>query len=298
VTTLVLKTGRPARVDYSGDASGAVADAAREWGMYSGVGVPIDVEGRVWGIVTVGSIRERSLPADTEARLTAFTELVATAIANADAQAALTTSRARIVAAADTTRSRIERDLHDGAQQRLVSLALQLREMQAAAPVDAVQLKVELDEVAAQLGGVLDELRELARGLHPAVLAEGGLRPALKMLARRSAVPVRLDLRADERLPEPVELAAYYVVAETLTNAAKHAAATVIDVQLEIVDGMLHVRIRDDGRGGADLNGGTGLVGLSDRVEALGGRLALRSPPDEGTTIDIRLPIATSGGPD
>jgi signal transduction histidine kinase len=168
--------------------------------------------------------------------------------------------------------------------------------MQAAAPAEAVQLKVELDDVAAELGGVLDDLRELARGLHPAVLAEGGLRPALKTLARRSAVPVRVDLRADKRLPEPVELAAYYVVAEALTNTAKHAAATVIDVQLEIVDGMLHVRICDDGRGGADLRAGTGLVGLNDRVEALGGRLALRSPPDEGTTIDIRLPIATSGG--
>jgi signal transduction histidine kinase len=247
--------------------------------------------------VTVSS-RRSSLPADTEARLAGFTELIATALANAEAQAALTASRARIVAAADTARRQIERDLHDGAQQRLVSLALHLRSaVQAAVPPGADQLRVQLDGIAADLGGVLDELREVARGLHPAALAEGGLRPALKALARRSAVPVRLDVRVDGRLPEPIELAAYYVVAEALTNAVKHAHATVIDVQAAAVEGALRVRVRDDGRGGADPTGGSGLVGLADRVEALGGRIFLHSPPRAGTAMQVVLPLAAPSEP-
>jgi signal transduction histidine kinase len=255
--------------------------------------VPISVEGRLWGFILVAYRRPEPLPADTEARLAGFAELVATALANAAAQAALTASRARIVAAADTARRRIERDLHDGAQQRLVSLALHLSStLRAAVPPEAHELRVQLDGVAAELGGVLDELRELARGLHPAALAEGGLRPALKALGRRSAVPVRLDVRIDGRLPEPIELAAYYVVAEALTNTAKHADATVVDVHAAADAGVLRVGVRDDGRGGADPNGGSGLIGLTDRVEALGGRLSLHSPPGAGTTVEIILPLA------
>jgi signal transduction histidine kinase len=218
---------------------------------------------------------------------------VATALANAEAQAALIESRARIVAAADIARRRIERDLHDGAQQRLVSLALQLRgRAQASRRPEAGELAAQMDAVADGLTGVLDELREIARGLHPAALAEGGLRPALKTLARRSAVPVRLEVGVRGRLPEPVELAAYYVVAEALTNAAKHAGASVVDVQVFADGGMLQVRVRDDGRGGADLTRGTGLVGLTDRVEALGGRFGLHSPPRAGTTVEAFLPLA------
>jgi signal transduction histidine kinase len=202
------------------------------------------------------------------------------------------------VAAADTTRRRIERDLHDGAQQRLVSLALQLRRTaQAAPPAGAGELKAQMNDVADGLAGVLDELREIARGLHPAILAEGGLRPAIKTLARRSAVPVRLDVTVDGRLPEPVELAAYYVTAEALTNAAKHAQATVIDVRLATEAESLRIRVRDDGRGGADPTGGTGLVGLTDRVEALGGRLRLHSPPGIGTTMNVTLPLTARRGP-
>jgi signal transduction histidine kinase len=296
-TTQVFHTGRPARIDYSADPSGPIADAAREWGFNSAVGVPIDVEGRLWGVVTVGSTRERSLPADTEARLSGFTQLVATAIANAEAQAALTASRARIVAAADAARRRIERDLHDGAQQRLVSLALHLRStVQAAVPPDADDLTAQLDAVAAELVSVVDELREVARGLHPAALADGGLRPALKTLARRSAVPVRLEVDVDGRLPEPIELAAYYVVSEALTNTVKHAHATVIDVQAAVGVGVLRVGVRDDGRGGADLTGGSGLVGLTDRVEALGGRLTLNSPPGAGTAVQVLLPLTAPSG--
>jgi signal transduction histidine kinase len=294
VTALVHRTGRSARIDDEGNGSGPVADGTHAPSTRTTVGVPISVAGRLWGVMTVSTTRAEPLPADTEARLAGFTELVATAIGNAEAQAALTASRARIVATADTTRRRFERDLHDGVQQRLVSLALHLGgPIRAEVPPEADRLTAELDGIAAEIGGVLDELRELARGLHPVALAEGGLRSALKTLARRSAVPVRLDIRLDRRLPEPVELAAYYAVAEALTNAAKHAQATVVDVDVQAGEDVLHVRVRDDGCGGADpAAGGSGLVGLTDRVEALGGRLSLQSPPGAGTTVQIALPLA------
>jgi signal transduction histidine kinase len=289
--TLVFRTGRPARIDDYGAASGPAAEVARDWGFRSAVGAPISVEDRLWGVISVASTREEPLPPDTEARLAGFTELVGTALANAESQAALTASRARIVAAADTARIRIERDLHDGAQQRLVSLVLQLRAVQAAAAPTAGELAAELDNVVDGLTGVLEELRDLARGIHPAALARGGLRPALATLARRSAVPVRLEVTVDGRLPEPTELATYYVVAEALTNAAKHADATVIDVLVAADDGVLRVRVRDDGRGDADATRGSGLVGLMDRVEALGGRISLQSPAGAGTTLEIALPL-------
>jgi signal transduction histidine kinase len=288
--TLVLRTGRAARIDDYAGASGPVAEVVRELGLRAGVGVPVSVEGRLWGVMAVDS-RAEPLPAGTEARLAGFTELAATAIANAEAQVALAASRARIVATADATRRRIERNLHDGAQQRLVSLALDLRAAEATAPPEAGQHVHQLDEVAAGLDGVLEELREIARGLHPAILTEGGLRPALKTLARRSAIPVRLDIQVDRRLPEPVETAAYYTVAEALTNAAKHARATSADIEVAERGGVLHVHVRDDGGGGADFSQGSGLVGLKDRAEALGGRLQLDSPPGAGTTLDITLPV-------
>jgi signal transduction histidine kinase len=293
--TLVFETGRPARIDDYGNASGAFADAARDWGYRSSVGAPISVAGRLWGVMIVGS-RVEPLPADTEARLVGFTELVATAIANAEAQAALTASRARIVATADATRRRIERDLHDGAQQRLVSLGLQLRAAQAEAPPGADKLVQRLEGAVTEVTAALEELREIARGLHPAVLTEGGLRPALRALARRSAVPVDLTVRAGGRLPEPVEIAAYYAVSEALTNAAKHAHASAAEVEVATGGGVLHVRVRDDGRGGAGLTGGSGLVGLKDRVEALGGRLSLHSPPGAGTALEIDLPLGDPSG--
>ncbi|HYZ53353.1 MAG TPA: GAF domain-containing sensor histidine kinase [Streptosporangiaceae bacterium] len=296
VHTLVFQTGRPARIDDYTGASGPGTGVAREFGLHAAVGVPISVGGRLWGAMFVGSTQE-PLPAGTEAQLAGFTELAATAIANAEAQAALTASRARIVATADATRRRIERDLHDGAQQRLVSLALQLRAAQAAAPPGTVQLVQQLDGLATGLTGVLDELREIARGLHPAILADGGLRPALKALARRSAIPVRLDIRVEDRLPEPIEIAAYYVVAEALTNAAKHAHATVVHVQVAVGEGVLHVRVRDDGRGGADVTGGSGLAGLKDRAETLGGQILLHSPPGAGTDVQVSLPLDGPTGP-
>jgi signal transduction histidine kinase len=207
------------------------------------------------------------------------------------------------VAAADTARRRIERDLHDGAQQRLVSLALQLRRSTQASPrpgADALATQMEL--VAGEITGVLDELREIARGIHPAILAEGGLRPALMTLARRSAMPVRLDLdlelELDRRLPEPVELAAYYVINEALANTAKHAHATSMDIQVAAGGGFLRICVRDDGHGGADPSHGTGLVGLIDRVEALGGQLTLHSPPGAGTTLNVALPLTAPTPPE
>ena len=205
---------------------------------------------------------------------------LAVSLDNARLYEELTASRARIVAAADQTRQRLERDLHDGAQQRLVALALRLR-------------ADELDELASEAASVLDELREVARGIHPAVLAKGGLAPALKTLARRSVVPVQLDVRVHRRLPEPIEIAAYYLVSEALTNTAKHAHASEIRVEVDNPDrgGVLRVSVRDDGHGGADLAGGSGLVGLKDRVEALGGRFWVHSALDAGTVVQADLPL-------
>jgi hypothetical protein len=198
--------------------------------------------------MTVAVTNEEPLPVGTEERLAGFTELVATAIANAQAQAELTASRARIVATADQTRRRIERDLHDGAQQRLVSLVLQLRAVKAAIPAELKELAAELDGVAAGMDGALEDLREFARGIHPAILAEGGLGPALRTLARRAPVPVQLQVLAQGRLPEPVEVAAYYVVAEALANAAKHARAAGVTVEVEeAADGVLRVGVMTTG---------------------------------------------------
>jgi signal transduction histidine kinase len=294
VSTLVFETRRPARVESYGDAAarGRGAPWLAATGVRSSVGAPISLEDRLWGVMIVGSTSDVPPPRGTEERLADFTELVATAIANAEAQAELTASRARIVATADDTRRRIERDLHDGAQQRLVSLALQLRGAQAGVPPGLGQLGAELAEVAGGLTDVLDDLREMARGIHPAILAEGGLGPALKTIARRSAVPVDLDVRTTGRLPEPIEVGAYFVVSEALTNVAKHARASSVAVDVEAVDGVLRLSVRDDGVGGADFAGGSGLVGLKDRVEALGGRIAVDSVSGAGTTLRVELPLS------
>jgi signal transduction histidine kinase len=206
-------------------------------------------------------------------------------------RAELAASRARIVTAADQTRRRIERDLHDGVQQRLVSLALGQRSALAMVPPESPELQARLSRVADGLAGALEELQEIARGIHPAILAQGGLAAALKILARRSAVPVELEVRAGTRLPEPVEVAAYYVVSEALTNTAKHAHASAVHVAVEARDGVLELSIRDDGRGGAEPARGSGLIGLTDRVDALGGTIEVASPVGAGTTLLIRLPI-------
>ena len=290
--TLVFRSGRPARMDDYGDASAAAAGIARKAGVRSAAGVPVSVEGRLWGVIGIASGHE--LPPDTEARLAGFTELVATAIANAETQAALAASRARIVATTDQARRRIERDLHDGAQQRLVSLALLLRAAQAALP-ESGDLTQRLEGAVSEVNGVLEELREVARGIHPAILTESGLRPALRALARRSAVPVSLDVRVPGRLPEPVEFATYYAVSEALTNVAKYAHASAAEVEIAAGDGVLQVDVRDDGRGGADFGRGSGLLGLKDRVEAAGGWISLRSEAGAGTIMQIALPLDGPG---
>ncbi len=289
----VQVTGRAARRDVD-DPSASLPETTPE-GVRSAVASPIVVEGRVWGAMGVGLRRER-LPQDTEQRLAEFTELVATAIANAESRAELTTSRARIVAAADQTRRRIERDLHDGAQQGLISLALHLRAAQAAVPPELGELDAEFDRAVAGATGVLDELREIARGLHPAILAQGGLGAALRALARRSPIPVDLEMQVKGRLPEHVEVSAYYVIAEALTNATKHARASAVSVTVEAADAVLRLAVRDDGAGGADFARGTGLVGLKDRAEALGGRLVLDSPRGEGTSLRVELPLSAENG--
>jgi signal transduction histidine kinase len=289
VARMVMETGRPARRDNLQRASDSISAMARRLGVTSTVGTPIVVEGRPWGGMSVSSKQPEPLPADTESRIADFAELVATAIANAEARTELTASRARVVAAADETRRRIERDLHDGIQQRLVALGLELRAAQA--PPQPGELEDVVSRAAEGLASVIDELREISRGIHPAILSERGLEPALRALCRRSAVPVELDLDAERRLPEPVESAAYYVVSEALTNAAKHAHASVVNVELDTRDTILQLAIRDDGIGGADLSRGSGLVGLSDRIEALGGTLQVTSPVGTGTTLQIEVPL-------
>jgi signal transduction histidine kinase len=292
LTATVRRTGQAARVDDYGAIAGG--EATLREGIRSAVAVPIYVDGRLWGMIAVGP---RPLPPDLEQRMSEFTDLVATAVANAQNRAELITSRARIVAASDEARRRIERDLHDGTQQHLVTLALRLRS--AAAPHDSEEIRTEITDVAAELMGVTGELREIARGIHPAILSTAGLRPALHALGRRSAVPVDVDVRIDGRLPGAVEAGAYYVVSEMLTNAAKHARASAVEVDAEASGGTLRVRVRDDGVGGATPLRGSGLAGLKDRIEAIGGTLSIHSPAGGGTTVSCELPVlAGAGQPD
>ena len=283
------QTGRAGRVVDFSRRRGAFAAQAREVGLHSVAGAPIIVDGAVWGLVTIAST-DGPLPDRAEDRLAAFTELLGTAIANTQSRAELSASRARIVAAADETRRRLERDLHDGIQQRLVSLALKARmiEMMTPRPVD--EIRGELSRLADGLGTAMDELREVSRGIHPAILSEAGLGPALEALARRSAVPVELDLNLGPRLGEHVEAAGYYIASEAITNVAKHAQASVIDMRADGCDGALTLTISDDGKGGADPSRGSGIIGLKDRVEALGGTISVLSPPGRGTALHVHLP--------
>jgi len=242
-------------------------------------------------LAAVGSITPGPLPPDTEVRTADFADLVATSIANAATRDELLASRARIVAAADDARRRIERDLHDGAQQRLVALGLELRAAEADVPAELEPLKERIAGMVTTVAGVSAEVQEISRGLHPAVLSRGGLAPALKTLARRCAVPVDLEIHVDQRLPDPVEVGAYYVVAEALTNAAKHARASGVEVCAQATDTLLRLVIRDDGIGGAARGKGSGLTGLVDRVEALGGKITIQSQPGSGTSLLVNIPI-------
>ena len=285
----VRQTGRAGRVEDYSRRRGAFAAKARELGLYSVAAAPIIVDGAVWGLVTIAST-DGPLPDRAEDRLAEFTELVGTAIANTQSRAELSASRARIVAAADETRRRLERDLHDGIQQRLVSLALKARTIEMMTPQPVGEMQGELSRLAGGLCTALDELREISHGIHPAILSEAGLGPALEALARRSAVPVELDLNLGPRLGEHVEAAGYYIASEAITNVAKHAQASVIDMRVDGCDGALTLSISDDGIGGADPSRGSGIIGLKDRVEALGGTISVLSPPGHGTALHVQLP--------
>jgi signal transduction histidine kinase len=295
VAELVSRTGAAGRVNlYEG--AGQFLTLLRTIGLHSAVGCPIIVGGRLWGAVVASSTSTTPMPPDTEARMTSFTELAAAAVANAENHAELIASRARVVAAADATRRLIERDLHDGTQQRLVALKMELRAMEATVPAEMEELRGRLFHSAQSLESAVEDLREISRGLHPAILSRGGLQPALRALARRCPVPVELDLKIDRRLPERVEVSIYYIVSEALTNAAKHAQATVVGVDLVAEETAVRLTIRDDGVGGADPGRGGGLVSLKDRVETLGGRLQIVSPHDEGTSLQLEIPYG--GRPD
>jgi signal transduction histidine kinase len=292
INGVIQETVAPARVDSYEDATGELASMIRARGIRSEVGAPVTLEGQVWGAVIAGTDGDELLPAGSEHRVASFAELIATAVSNATTRSELIASRARIINAGDEARRRVERNLHDGAQQRLVSLGLDLQALQAGVPAEREDDRAELERIQGEIDAVLEELRELSQGLHPALLHQGGLARALSALVRKSAVAVTLDVNVPARLPEPVEIAVYYVVSESLANIAKHADASEASVSVEVDDGRLRATIADDGVGGAEAGRGSGIVGLADRVEALGGHLALDSPPRAGTRVSIELPLA------
>jgi PAS domain S-box-containing protein len=288
---MIFATGRPARKDNYSTMPGAVGAAVRDDRMVSMVGVPVVVDGSIWGFMVAGGGPGEAIPARTEEHLARFTELVATAVSNTAMRGELAASRARVIAAADEARRRIERDLHDGAQQQLVTLALGLRSAERRVPAGLEDIRAEVGRFADRLTSVVEELREMSRGIHPAILTEGGLSSAMEALALRSSVPVKLNARCEGRLPDQVEVAAYYVVAEALTNAAKHADASHVEIDLHADEETLRLSIVDDGSGGADPSGGSGLIGLKDRVEALSGTIEVNSPPGRGTRLDVEIPL-------
>jgi signal transduction histidine kinase len=293
VSAVVSETGRSARIDSYGDVSGRLGVAIREQGLSSAVAAPIVVEGCVWGVMTLASTKP--LPADTEARVASFAELVATAIANAEARAELAASRARIVASADEERRRVVRDLHDGAQQRLVTTTLTLRMAQGALHAGDEDVPALLAEALDHAERATVELRELAHGILPAALTQGGLRAGVNTLASRMSVPIEIDVTVG-RLPAAVEATAYFVVAETLTNVAKHANARRAEVIARIEHGTLAVQVQDDGVGGARPDG-SGLLGLADRLAALDGKLRVYSPADSGTLVAAAIPLPAADPP-
>jgi signal transduction histidine kinase len=291
VTAKLYRSGRPERVDDYSGIGGELAARLRAFGIRSAVGAPIKVAGRLWGAIMVVGDRPYAFPDGTEQRIARFAELVTAALANADAREQLAASRARIVEAGYEERRRLERDLHDGAQQEFVSAALKLklaRQTWSRSPDEALQL---VDAVHAQLQAGIRSLRELAAGIHPSVLTDRGLHAALQALAARSPVPVEVKPLPSERLPQAVETTAYFVVAEALTNAAKHAGCQRAEVGVRTEDGWVVLEVRDDGVGGADAARGSGLRGLADRVSALGGELDIQSPAGKGTTVRARIAL-------
>jgi GAF domain-containing protein len=292
VTSVVRRTERPARMEHRARTAGAIAERVRDTGVRASVGSPIVVEGRLWGVVVATWRGEESPPADTEERMAQFAELLDTAIANADSLDRLTASRVRLVTEGDDARRRVVRDLHDGAQQRLVHTIITLKLAQRALREDNGKVESLVGEALEQAEQGNAELRELAHGILPAVLTRGGLRAGVDAVVSRLDLPVQVDVPA-ERFAEEIEASAYFIVAEALTNVVKHAHASLAEVRASVDDGMLHVEVRDDGIGGADPSG-HGLVGLGDRATALGGRLEVDSAASGGTLVTATLPL--SGG--
>jgi len=286
----IMRTGRSARLNLAEEGSGSIAEVLRRDDVNATVGAPIVVNGALWGMIGASWRGDDQPPVDAEERLDQFAELLATEVSNAVMREEVMASRARVIAATDDARRRIERDVHDGAQQRLVTLTVALRRVEAKVPAGLDDLRGDVTRVAEGLLTAVEELRELSRGIHPSILTEGGLLPALKALGRRSPVRVKLDVGFEHRLPDYVEVAAYYTVSEALTNAAKHANAARVSVSLRVERDLLVLCILDDGIGGADPSGRSGLTGLRDRIEALGGEFGIESPPERGTRIDVRIP--------
>jgi signal transduction histidine kinase len=297
VAAKLYRSGRPERVDDYSDVAGELAARLRGFGIKSAVGAPVKVAGRLWGAIMAVDARPYAFPQGTEQRIANFAELVTAALANADARDQLAASRARILAAGYEERRRLERDLHDGAQQEFVSAALSLRLARREWSRDPDEGLRLLDQASDQLQAGLRDLRELAAGIHPSVLTDRGLGAALQALAARAAVPVELGALPVERLPATVETTAYFVVAEALTNASKHGRARGAEIGVRVAEDSAIVEIRDDGVGGADPSGGTGLRGLVDRVSALGGELAVESPHGRGTAITARIPLSAYAAP-
>lgn len=290
VAARILRSGQPERVYSFEGMSGSTAEMLRGLGFRSAVGAPIKLAGRLWGAVMVSTVEHTPFPTGSEHRVADFAELVALALANAEAREELTASRARIVEAGDAERRRLERNLHDGAQQRLVSLSLTLQLLETKRADGDPEAPELLRRAKAELAEALEELRELARGIHPSILTDRGLAPALEMLAGRASMPVEMSVTLDHRPPDPVEAAAYYLVTEALTNASKHAHASRLQVRVSAANDSVRVEVADNGVGGADHRRGSGLRGLRDRIEALGGRLDLQSPLSAGTTVTAHIP--------
>ena len=286
--SLVRNTGLPARFDEYAYSGGSMGETVRPVGLRASAAAPVSVENAIWGALVVSAFDGEALPEDAEERLTEFAGLASLAIAGADAHERLLESRARLVRTADDERRRLERNLHDGAQQRLVSARLALRMLRS-----RVEDKDAVDAILDELAKAHEELRELARGLHPAAL-QRGLTAAIGALATRSSVPVSYDV-AEQRFADELEVAVYYVASEALTNAAKHADASLVRVTVTVEAGTLVLEVVDDGRGGARQGEGSGLIGLGDRVEALRGKLRISSPPGVGTTVRAEFPLAQSG---
>jgi signal transduction histidine kinase len=286
----VQRSGRTVRIDDYGGLDDVLARRLREVGIRSAVGAPIVVAGRLWGAVIAADARPYHLPADAEQRISTFAQLITDALANTDAREQLAASRARILKAGDEERRRLGRDLHDGAQQQLVSAVISLQLAQKRWN-DRGRARQLVDDALEHAQAAIGDLRELAAGIHPSVLTDRGLHAALETLGSRAPVPVELITQLPDRLPMSVETTAYFLVAEALTNVGKYARASRASVTVEVTGDELDIEVLDDGVGGADPAAGSGLRGLADRVAALQGTLDVTSPPGRGTRIHARIAL-------